>query len=635
MNKKFLKCSTLVLSAAMLGATVVSTAACGDEVDSTGVNTAGATKITFWGYGDENEKEVFRGLVDDFNKLHEGDVYVTYDPRPNDKYADTVSMALMSSKAKVDVLYIEDANVKSWAELGYLEPLDSYIAQSSEIDPDNMWDSSINRYKYDVNTTTQDGPNAHYWGLPKDIGPTVIFYNETHFTQAGIKVISVAADKLAAFNAGAADDRGQTKEALGLTDTVKEKGYFIDSKGQQWFNNQVPMSWEECVALARVIQNDQRNNHGNKNYYGYFTEWWFNYGWSVGGDCVEYVADEDGAYNGGWWDFTLMEDTPNYIVADDAQPYTVNGNTYQPGEIIAWADKLKPESLQKSKNITDKASRDAAKKSEADIRDEVKSAAADGRLNELPSQRDAFVEFLRVGQAEGVTVDGDLQGYGVCASPDAIGGADSAKTTYFMSGGLGMLVDGRWNVVNFRKKFGDIPGQADPSKGQYEWDVAPLPMYKTYYEEGDQIPSGKEVGDIKVHGIEAGHSGSVSVAINAKSTKKDAAWKFVEYIGGKTGQARQAESGFAIPSQKDLANSDVFLQPGRNPRNAIVFVRAAEAETPGDWWYLKDKKWIDPWANVLNGNVRKLDANHITLSAFEENSNYITTWKTLKGYTAK
>ena len=186
-----------------------------------------------------------------------------------------------------------------------------------------------------------------------------------------------------------------------------------------------------------------------------------------------------------------------------------------------------------------------------------------------------------------------------------------------------MLVDGRWDVVEFRKQMGETYSEnPDTSRGQYNWDVAPLPMYKTY----------DENGDIDVHGVEAGHSGSVALCMNAKSTKKNASWVFMEFIGGKTGQEAQAKSGFAIPSQKDLANSEVFLQSDKMPMNSIVFVRAAEYETPGDWWYLRNKEWIDGWAGVLNGDVRN---GYKTLSDFEKSDEYIRTWELLKGYTAK
>ncbi len=610
MKKRTLKVCASALSATMMLSVALGLAGCGRRggvVDDV-VDYQGGEKITFWGYGDDNEQGVFANLVNEFNRANVGEVYVTYEPQTSDSYGDRVNSALGASRARVDVLYIPDESIKSYATEGYLAPLDEYIESSTVLNLDDMWTSAVERYRYDVNTTTTDGPDAHYYGLPKDIGPTVIFYNEDHFTAAGVKVISVAKEDLDAFNAGTkTDDRGQSKNDLFPAGfTVKPKGYFTDSNGQKWFNNQVCMSWEECRELALLVQNKQRELHkGSNAYYGYFTEWWFNYGWTVGGDCIEYVETDDPTYNGGYWEFTIMEDTPNYIVADDAEPFTINETTYQPGEILAWGDKL-----------VDPA---AAEKT---IAPAVLQAAQAGQLNALPSQRAAFVEFVRVGQNANTVVDvrdgEQLKGYGICPAPSTIQG-DSGKTLYFKNGYLSMLVDGRWNVVDFRKDLCEVPGEV--KKGGFNWDVAPLPIYKEYDEEGN----------VKVHGIEAGHSGSVALSINNKSTKKDSAWKFVEYIAGETGQTAQAKSGFAIPSQKSLAAKDeIFLQSDRCPLNSKVFLRAAEAETPGDWWYLKDKLWINPWAGVLNSDVRN---GYKTLTQFENSSEFKNTNGNLKQYT--
>ena len=74
---------------------------------------------------------------------------------------------------------------------------------------------------------------------------------------------------------------------------------------------------------------------------------------------------------------------------------------------------------------------------------------------------------------------------------------------------------------------------------------------------------------------------------------------------GEEGQKAQAEAGFAIPNQIALASSEVFLQPDQDPANSIVFVEAAAAQRPGDWWSLTNSAWIDDWANYLNYTVRE------------------------------
>ena len=560
-----------------------------------------ATIVDFWFYGDEIELEVYKKLVSEFNKKNEGAIKIKMAAKPSDGYSDALNLTLQGSNAP-DIFYISEIGFKQQAEQGTLLDITDYVNNSKDYVVADMWDSAVSRFQYDVNTKTNDGPNKRFYGVPKDIGPTVIYYNETMFERAGVTSISVAAEDLEAFNNNEkADDRGKKKSEYGIDCVVKEKGYFVDNSGNKWFNNQIPMNWDEVVTLARLIQ----DNQADPNTYGYFTEWWFNYGWTVGGDCIQWIESDAAGYTGGYWDFTLMDDSKNYIVADDADPFEINGHTYKPGEIISYQDKLVNEVP------TQMGVMDTTKK---EVEEKVLQACASGQLNELPSQREAFVEFVRLGTKTNVVVDTvngeNLMGYGVCPSPKSIG-SDAEKTRQFSSKKVAMLVDVRAAVTQFRKTLTD------------KWDVAPLPMYKEYDAEGN----------VTVHGVEAGHSGSIGIGIWAKTKVANAAWKFVEFIGGRYGQAEQSKTGFAIPLQRDLAkDEEIFLQTNQSPRNSKIFIPAAERQIAGDWWYLKDNEWIHPWANLLNGSVRNGD---LTLSGFYNSTEYAKTYATLLKYTEK
>ena len=561
--------------------------------------------VEFWINGDEYELEVFSDLVERFNKKYEGQIKVKLYQKPSDGYETAVQQAL--SGQKLDVFYVGDAGYKAYAEQGLLFDITDLVANSPIYDLSTMWSNVVTRYKYDVNTKLSGTESGKYYGVPKDIGPTVIYYNETEFENAGIKIISVAAEDLDAYNNGAKDDRGNTKADMGLGDvTVKEYGYFV-ANGQKYFNNQIPMSWDETVEVANILQNSM----SNPNAYGYFTEWWFNYGWTVGGDCIQFVPTSDSAYNGGYYDFTLSDDTPNFIVADDVTgTVTVNGNEYAAGEIISYQDKL-------GLNMTSKAGESYSK----EITAEVLALVANGTLNELPSQREAFTEFVRLAAKTSTVVDtvnGEkLYGYGITPTPSSIG-SDAGKTQAFAQGEIGMLVDGRWNVTYFR----------DPASGiNFTWDVCPLPMYRAYDAEG----FGAE-RNVTVHGIEAGHSGSVGLCISNNSKVKNAAWKFIEFVGSEEGQSAQAAKGFAIPLQRELANSEIFLQSDKMPHNSKIFINAAEIQGAGDWWYLTDNAWIDDWAGVLNGDVRN---GKKSMTEFFESRQFMDTYEKLLAYTEK
>lgn len=594
MNKKLKNICVALSAATMLCPTL---AACDGD-------SAGGVKVTFWANCNDVELSVFAEITREFNRQHKGEITVKLVSKPGDQYGDTLGLTLQGSKAP-DVFYVGDNGYKAYAEQGLLYDITEFVDNSTVYNVEEMWDDVTVRYKYDVNTRLTNTPEGRYYGVPKDIGPTVIYYNETFFEGSGITVLSVGKDGLEAFNNGGKDDRGNTKADLGLGNhTVKQQGFFSVG-GKLYFNNQIPMSWEETNACATHVQNYMRNTLGDKNGYGYFTEWWFNYGWTVGGDCIQQIPTDNPDYRGYYYDFTLLDNTTNYIVADDCKSVKVNKVEYKAGQTIEYKDKI-----DMSAYASDPTG-NAAKKDTYKVTAEVEKLADEGKLNRLPSQRAAFTEFVRLGTKSDVVVDKvdgvELKGYDITPKPNAIGG-DSGKTTAFMNGHLAMLVDLRYITSTFRNEM----------DGEYVWDVAPLPMYKEY----------DSNGDISVHGVQAGHSGSVSLCISSKSKVAEAAWKFIEYCASADGQRLQAEAGFAIPLQKDLANSEVFLD-GKSPRNAKVFIEAAQYERAGDWWYLQDKKWIDTWANVLNGSVRNGD---LTMTQFYNGSEYTGTFSTLLEY---
>ena len=145
--------------------------------------------VEFWINGDEYELEVFQDLVDRFNKKYEGQIKVKLVQKPSDGYETAVQQSL--SGEKLDVFYVGDAGYKAYAEQGLLFDITDLVANSPIYDLSTMWSNVVTRYKYDVNTKLSGTESGRYYGVPKDIGPTVIYYNETEFENAGIKIISV------------------------------------------------------------------------------------------------------------------------------------------------------------------------------------------------------------------------------------------------------------------------------------------------------------------------------------------------------------------------------------------------------------------------------------------------------------
>lgn len=554
------------------------------------------TIVKFWGWGESGEQEVFERIVKEFNEKYKGSIKVRYTQRPSSNYGETVRTALTGSSGP-DVLYVQDNYFKSYVTMGLLKDVTDLVNQSEWLKDyeTTMFPNTMSRYKYDPVTTTSNADDPIY-AVPKDLAPTALYYNKTMMSNAGIVIISkTEAEVKEALAAGKKTWSGTGDEA-GLD--IKIKAYYENSTmGIKVFNNQIPMSWAECVELSRDLQS------ANSGKYGFYSEWWFNYGWSVGGDCIEYIETDDAAYNGGYYKFTLQDSTKNYIVKDDcAEGITVDGTTYNAGEILSYAHKQLLTDEQKAK------------------------------CNVLPSMREAFTEFVRLSQGANTVVDtvslsdlgseyssvtdfygaddkGNLNGYAISPNPTTI--SADGKNGYFTSGKVGLLVSTMSAVKQIRANMKD------------DWDVAPMLQYKEYNADGTEV---------LVHGVQAAHSGSVGIALNAKTTKTNAAFLFASYIASEFGQSIQADEGFAIPLQKSVANSPVYIKPDQKPANIKVFIDACYYETPGDWWYLRDKKWIDDWAKLLNGDVRNAK---ITLSDFYASKEFTKTQGILNDYTKK
>jgi multiple sugar transport system substrate-binding protein len=108
----------------------------------------------------------------------------------------------------------------------------------------------------------------------------------------------------------------------------------------------------------------------------------------------------------------------------------------------------------------------------------------------------------------------------------------------FANGRLAMLLDSRRTVPTFREA------------ASFDWDVATLP----FFDKPATI----------LH--------SDAYCMTKSSKVKDAAWRFVEYAVGPEGSPVIAETGRTVPSLKEVAESDAFLDPAQKPANSRAFL---------------------------------------------------------------
>jgi multiple sugar transport system substrate-binding protein len=146
-----------------------------------------------------------------------------------------------------------------------------------------------------------------------------------------------------------------------------------------------------------------------------------------------------------------------------------------------------------------------------------------------PASREALRAFLELRLAYGV----------VPTDEEVEAEADEAR---FANGRLAMLLSSRRATTTFR------------SIRDFEWDVAPLPVFKE--------PAGILHAD--------------AYCIPAGAGDRDEAWDFVEFANSREGQTIIAGTGRTVPSRIDVSHSPAFLDPSKPPAHSEVFLDAIE-----------------------------------------------------------
>jgi multiple sugar transport system substrate-binding protein len=336
--------------------------------------------------------------------------------------------------------------------------IDAYVQNSTVYDEAAVYNLAQARFKYNGKLTGQGA----FYGLPMNMSPTVIYYNKALLAKAGI----------------------------------------TEGAGAGQLNNQIPMTWEELRALAEVLTVRDRNQIITQ--YGFYTNNWFTFAWSNGGD----------------------------VVSADRKTFTFDSQEC----------------------------------------------------------REALEFFVGLSAGGGAAPQ---------VSPKPNITADLSSDSMFDSQKTAMVLNGRWATATYRLTC------------SFDWDVMPLPVSPRTVE---RLIKEEGMGETEARrAAQAGHSGGVAICVAENSDKKDAAFRFAEFLAGPAGQEKYASGGLNVPNQRALANSEAFLQSGQKPANSAIFAEAAEFQQPGDWNYYPDRAWIDSWANVFNSKVL---GGELSLEAF-------------------
>lgn len=564
-----------------------------------GCGGVGNSNVKFWVYGDESELEIYTIMTDEFNETYgkENGIKVDISTKPPGNY-ESLIQTVSTSKSGPDVFLCIEDNFKKWVNMGFLTDMTQYLDAVNDIDVSDVYATTVDRLRYDRENNTSNSDDPLY-GLPLDTKPSALYYNESMFEKAGIIVISVDEENLDAWNAGGvADNRGKTRadyeaehpELKGVT--VPNKGYYRsiypytvdvgwtypDENEVLVFNNCIAMNWDEIEDLAMLFTPSYNTSAAAEfgTDFGYFTEWWFNYGWSVGGDCLTDLSGN------GDWNFSLLDYTPNFMVTGESYTGAYTGKTYTKGETLEHLDKF---DIPAGELMTpDNEGGYTYNGQKIGIRQSVTEAAENGTLTALPSTREAFTRYLKLGAEKTADIEGEG---GLAISPNPLTFSTRTRMNYFYSGKMAMLVD-------YSSYMATVSEQAE-ERG-FKWDIAPLAVYKEYVD-----PLDPDCDETVVVGKTAGQSNSKAMVSRENSQNKESAAKFIKWMASKAGQTIRAENGH-FPNQKELISRVVF--PGYAPANVKAFSEALEFQGAGDWWYMADYEWINVWAVPLNSEVR-------------------------------
>lgn len=564
-----------------------------------GCGGVGNSNVKFWVYGDESELEIYTIMTEEFNETYgkENGIKVDISTKPPGNY-ESLIQTVSTSKSGPDVFLCIEDNFKKWVNMGFLTDMTQYLDAVNDIDVSDVYATTVDRLRYDRENNTSNSDDPLY-GLPLDTKPSALYYNESMFEKAGIIVISVDEENLDAWNAGeVADNRGKTRadyeaehpELKGVT--VPNKGYYRsiypytvdvgwtypDENEVLVFNNCIAMNWDEIEDLAMLFTPSYNTSAAAEfgTDFGYFTEWWFNYGWSVGGDCLTDLSGN------GDWNFSLLDYTPNFMVTGESYTGAYTGKTYTKGETLEHLDKF---DIPAGELMTpDNEGGYTYNGQKIGIRQSVTEAAENGTLTALPSTREAFTRYLKLGAEKTADIEGEG---GLAISPNPLTFSTRTRMNYFYSGKMAMLVD-------YSSYMATVSEQAE-ERG-FKWDIAPLAVYKEYVD-----PLDPDCDETVVVGKTAGQSNSKAMVSRENSQNKESAAKFIKWMASKAGQTIRAENGH-FPNQKELISRVVF--PGYAPANVKAFSEALEFQGAGDWWYMADYEWINVWAVPLNSEVR-------------------------------
>lgn len=602
-----------ILMGACLAATVaVSFTACDDGGIELGEKPKGdRTEITFACANNSQSSDAWKELVKAYNDgdgLNKDNVFVSvFLGKPTN-----ANSFKMSVDASYNVVMINDSKengfvylaetIPNQGENGVILDISKYAAQDADFQNSGIPENVLNWWRFSYNPKADKGAGSpkHIRGAGQPLlgvsvatNPHFNWYNETMFKSQGINIVSVPEEELEEYNKtnGASLKPHGYAEYLQAPVAGMTKSKNLEGKEvYKVFNNCIGMNWEEqrniLKYFTKAYNDGSKTGTAAKSDFGFVSEYWFNYGWSVGGDVV--------GYNGNEYDFTLLDTNNNYIVTKNNT--VINGVTYSAGEIVRYEDRV---------NGIDKA-----------------STKPDG-IYAIQSQYNAVKEYVSLQVATDTVVDErdgkTYKGYGV-ADPNT-----GKAPTWFNNGDLAMtrgaeLEDIRMSSPDFNicvpETYREYEGGSVYYSGTEDYAHEYLKVIGETYDGKEYTGDIKTVDGTPIIGNSTTASITTALAIPANSDpeKYQAAWDFISWVATEGQKYIAKSTGVPVSSEVAFGEEYALNEEIARGKNLYAVAKMSTNAASGDWGYFSDGGWVYDWSNMFNDEVRR---GKKTLSAFE------------------
>ncbi len=583
------------------------------KAPSTGDKEKGdRTVITFACANDADSRDAWIELVKAYNDgvgYDKDNVFVEV------TLAETVNANAfkMSMDSCYNVVMVDDSRDNSFVSIAeevsssgdkcLMLDLSEYADKDNDFKNSTIPENVLNwwRYTYNPDADKGSGKPKHVRGVGQELvgvpistNPHFNWYHEDMFKAQGINIVSVPEEELDAYNQknnANLKPHGYAEYLNAPVANMKKSKNLAGKEVYKVFNNCIGMNWEEQRNLLKYFSKEyndgKKTGTASPTKYGFVSEYWFNYGWSVGGDVV--------AFNGTDYDFTMLDTHKNYIVTQDNTQ--INGVTYSAGEIVRYEDRVK---------ALDNA------------------ATTPNGVYAIESQYNAVKEYVSLQVATDKVVDKrndkTYMGYGVA-------NYDTGNADLFFNNGDIAMVRGNWldedkmldpdTNICVPETYREYEGGSVYYDGNVE-DFA----HEYLKVIGETYGGTKYTGDIKKvdgtpiigNSTTASISKALAIPRNSDPEKYQASWDFISWVATE-GQKYIAKST-SVPVASKTAFGEDYAKNGEisQGKNLYAVAKMSMNAATGDWGYFSSGTWVSNWSSMFNDDVRR---GRATLSKFE------------------